>query len=568
MNGHFTLLHGHLPPSTRARALPTALHLPSHPSLLRPPLFSRSRPASPPCMRLPSSCGVPSSAVFAPPPPSPLTPSATSTSSFSPHSFLPSMPLLPSSTSFPFASATWLRVTGCHFVIVTLLPPHTPLLHPPPPLLSPSISPTLSPLPPPLFSPNLVQLVAVRVLSPIFFNTFPPPLVSPLRWRSSRLLRRYPSSTSFSPHKRSSRLLRYYLSSSCFSPQRRINSLLRRCPSSYFSPQHFATIPPRISPLSGASADDFATILPLVSPLSGAAADYFAVIPPPLISPLTGAAADYSAVIPPLMSPLSGAATYYFVVIPPLISPLNGSTTDYLAPIPPLISPLNGSAPDYLAPIPPLLSPHICSITIPSPISLASTAQGPPVLLPPGELAGQQRTGPTGPLPPWGARWPAPHRTHRSSSPLGSSLASTAQDPPVLLPTGDLAGQHRIGPTGPPPPWGARWPAPHRTHRPSSPLGSSLASTAQDPPVLLPPGELAGQHRTGPTGPPPPSGARWPAPHRTHRSSSPLGSSLASTARERMGLCQLFAAVFLRRWSLMATQSYGSCLAPIYCDKR
>ncbi|CAI5976632.1 unnamed protein product [Closterium sp. NIES-65] len=161
-----------------------------------------------------------------------------------------------------------------------------------------------------------------------------------------------------------------------------------------------------------------------------------------------------------------------------------------------------------------------------------STAQGPPVLLPPGELAGQQRTGPTGPPPPWGARWPAPHRTHRSSSPLGSSLASTAQDPPVLLPTGDLAGQHHIGPTGPPPPWGARWPAPHGTHRPSSPLGSSLASTAQDPPVLLPPGELAGQHRTGPTGPPPPWGARWPAPHRTHRSSSPLGSSLASTAQD------------------------------------
>ncbi|CAI6006333.1 unnamed protein product [Closterium sp. NIES-65] len=181
--------------------------------------------------------------------------------------------------------------------------------------------------------------------------------------------------------------------------------------------------------------------------------------------------------------------------------------------------------------------------------SLASTAQDPPVLLPPGELAGQHRTGPTGPPPPgelagqhrtgptgppppWGARWPAPHRTHRSSSPLGSSLASTAQDPPVLLPTGDLAGQHRIGPTGPPPPWGARWPAPHRTHRSSSPLGSSLASTAQDPPVLLPPGELAGQHRTGPTGPPPPWGARWPAPHRTHRSSSPLGSSLASTAQD------------------------------------
>ncbi|CAI5535425.1 unnamed protein product [Closterium sp. Naga37s-1] len=164
--------------------------------------------------------------------------------------------------------------------------------------------------------------------------------------------------------------------------------------------------------------------------------------------------------------------------------------------------------------------------------SLASTAQDPPVLLPPRELAGQHRTGPTGPPPPWGARWPAPHRTHRSSSPLGSSLASTAQDPPVLLPPGELAGQHRTGPTGPPPPWGARWPAPHRTHRSSSPLGSSLASTAQDPPVLLPTGELAGQHRIGPTGPPPPWGARWPAPHRTHRSSSPLGSSLASTAQD------------------------------------
>ncbi|CAI5486497.1 unnamed protein product [Closterium sp. Naga37s-1] len=164
--------------------------------------------------------------------------------------------------------------------------------------------------------------------------------------------------------------------------------------------------------------------------------------------------------------------------------------------------------------------------------SLASTAQDPPALLPPGELAGQHRTGPTGPPPPWGARWPAPHRTHRSSSPLGSSLASTAQDPPGLLPPGELAGQHRTGPTGPPPPWGARWPAPHRTHRSSSPLGSSLASTAQDPPGLLPPGELAGQHRTGPTGPPPPWGARWPAPHRTHRASSPLVSSLASTAQD------------------------------------
>ncbi|CAI6011003.1 unnamed protein product [Closterium sp. NIES-65] len=164
--------------------------------------------------------------------------------------------------------------------------------------------------------------------------------------------------------------------------------------------------------------------------------------------------------------------------------------------------------------------------------SLASTAQDPPVLLLPGELVGQHRTGPTGPPPPWGARWPALHRTHRSSSPLGSSQASTAQDPPVLLPPEELAGQHRTGPTGPPPPWGARRPAPHRTHRSSSPLGSSLASTAQDPPVLLLPGELAGQHRTGPTGPPPPWGARWPALHRTHRSSSPLGSSLASTAQD------------------------------------
>ncbi|CAI6005328.1 unnamed protein product [Closterium sp. NIES-64] len=94
-------------------------------------------------------------------------------------------------------------------------------------------------------------------------------------------------------------------------------------------------------------------------------------------------------------------------------------------------------------------------------------------------------------------KWPTGQKgTHRSSSPLGSSLASTTQGPPVLLPPRELAGQHRTGPTGPPPP-----------------LGSSLASTAQDPPVLLPPGELAGQHRTGPTGPPSPWGARWPAPH-------------------------------------------------------
>ncbi|CAI5486750.1 unnamed protein product, partial [Closterium sp. Naga37s-1] len=180
--------------------------------------------------------------------------------------------------------------------------------------------------------------------------------------------------------------------------------------------------------------------------------------------------------------------------------------------------------------------------------SLASSAQDPPVLFPPGELAGQHRTGPTGPPPPWGARWPAPHRTHRSSSPLGSSLASTAQDPPGLLPPGELAGQHRTGPTGPPPPWGARWPAPHRTHRASSPLVSSLASTAQDPPVLLPPGELAGQHRTGPTGPPPPWGARWPAPHRTHRSVSGWREAPGpNLPRERMGCAKCFAAVFLRR---------------------
>ncbi|CAI5944645.1 unnamed protein product [Closterium sp. NIES-65] len=132
-----------------------------------------------------------------------------------------------------------------------------------------------------------------------------------------------------------------------------------------------------------------------------------------------------------------------------------------------------------------------------------------------GIAGGMDEEGPTSPPPPWGARWPATHRTHRSSSPLGSSLASTAQDPPVLLPPGELAGQHRTRPTGPPPHWGSRWPAPHRTHRSSSPLGSSLASTAQDPPALLPPGELAGQHRTGPTGPPP-----------------PLGSSLASTAQD------------------------------------
>ncbi|CAI5532190.1 unnamed protein product [Closterium sp. Naga37s-1] len=154
----------------RARVLPTALHsLATLPSS-QPPFLTLSWAACHTSLQAPSPPprGAPSSAVSAPPPPSPLTPSASSPSSSSPHSFLPSVPFLPSSTSFPSASATWLRVTDCHLVIVTLLPPNTPLLHPPPPLLSPSISPTLSPLPPPLFSPYLLQLVAQLTTSPLF----------------------------------------------------------------------------------------------------------------------------------------------------------------------------------------------------------------------------------------------------------------------------------------------------------------------------------------------------------------------------------------------------------------
>ncbi|CAI5983464.1 unnamed protein product [Closterium sp. NIES-64] len=131
------------PPSTRPHVLPTALSLPGHPSL---PAAALPYPLVGVLPHLPAGAfpfprGAPSSAAFAPPPPSPLTPSASSPSSSSLHKFLPSVPLLPSSTSFPSASANWLRGTGCHLVIVTLLPPHLPPLHPPPPLLSPSIPP-------------------------------------------------------------------------------------------------------------------------------------------------------------------------------------------------------------------------------------------------------------------------------------------------------------------------------------------------------------------------------------------------------------------------------------------
>ncbi|CAI5508485.1 unnamed protein product [Closterium sp. Naga37s-1] len=152
-------------PSTHARVLPTALPLRGQPSLLAAalPYLLVGVLLHHPAGAFPFPRAAPSSAAFAPPP-SPLTPSASSPSSSSLHSFLPFVPLLPSSTSFPSASATWLRVTGCHLVIVTLLPPHTPVLHPPPPLLSPSISPTFSPLPPPLFSPYLLQLLRIASL--------------------------------------------------------------------------------------------------------------------------------------------------------------------------------------------------------------------------------------------------------------------------------------------------------------------------------------------------------------------------------------------------------------------
>ncbi|CAI5504685.1 unnamed protein product [Closterium sp. Naga37s-1] len=155
----------------RASCPPPSISLATLPSS-QPPFLTLSWAACHTSLQAPSPPphGAPSSAVSAPPPPSPLTPSASSPSSSSPHSFLPSVPFLPSSTSFPSASATWLRVTDCHLVIVTLLPPHTPLLHPPPPLLSPSISPTLSPLPPPLFSPYLLQLLTTSPLFLLFFS--------------------------------------------------------------------------------------------------------------------------------------------------------------------------------------------------------------------------------------------------------------------------------------------------------------------------------------------------------------------------------------------------------------
>ncbi|CAI5952506.1 unnamed protein product [Closterium sp. NIES-65] len=207
------------------------------------------------------------------------------------------------------------------------LPTNPPLNHPPP-LLSPSNSPSAR-FPPPLFSPHLLQLVTDCVLKLLLLHTFPPPQYPPLNCSTANSFTTIPPLIS---------------------------------PLSSTAADYPATIPPLVSPLSGAAADYSATIPPpLVSPLSGAAADYSATIPPPLVSPLSGVAADYFATIPPpLVSPFSGAAADYSATIPPpLVSPLSGAAADYSATIPPpLVSPLNGAAADYSATIPPpLVSP-------------------------------------------------------------------------------------------------------------------------------------------------------------------------------------------------------------------
>ncbi|CAI5970328.1 unnamed protein product [Closterium sp. NIES-65] len=313
------------PPSTRARILPTALHLPGHPSLLPSTLPS----SMPPFLTL--SWAACLTSLQAPPPPPPpwcaFFCRFCTTSSFSLlpiclfllllSSFLP-----PFHASPPFLHLLPLRI--CHLGVCYRLPlgdrdpPSSPNSAP-----SPSSSSSLSlyfPHPLTSSSASLLSLSAAAGSCPCFvaFHTFPP-RISPLSGAAA---------------------------------------------------DYFAAIPPRISPLSSTAADYLTAVPPCITPLSSAAADYPAVFPPPLMSPLSGAAAHYSAVIPPpLISPNSGAAADYSAMIPPpLISPPSSAAANYSAIIPPLISPLNDSASDYLVSIPPpLLSPHMCSIATPFP---------------------------------------------------------------------------------------------------------------------------------------------------------------------------------------------------------
>ncbi|CAI5941475.1 unnamed protein product [Closterium sp. NIES-64] len=163
-----------------AHDLPAAITLPTAHFLLS----TAALPSPPFAGILPSLCGAlnpssplppPSPASFAPPPPSPLITSASYTPS---PLFSPPYPSCSSSLPPPPSSPPLLQladVVACHLVIV-LLSPHIPLLHPPPPLTSlPPLPLTFSPLPPPLFSPYLLQLVSdsADYLAPI------PPLMSP-----------------------------------------------------------------------------------------------------------------------------------------------------------------------------------------------------------------------------------------------------------------------------------------------------------------------------------------------------------------------------------------------------
>ncbi|CAI7741044.1 unnamed protein product [Closterium sp. NIES-54] len=229
---------------SRAHDLPAAVTLPTAHSFLfrdRPPfppfrdhlpLPSWSpNPSSPPL--------VPSLASFALPPPSPLI---TSTSYTPPPLFSLPYPSCSSSLPPPPSSLPLLQlvvVVACHLVIM-LLSPHIPLLHPPP-LIS------LPPLPSP--SHLFLQLLSLPICCSCgaaadYSTVISPPLVSPLRGSAA---------------------------------------------------DHSSVIPPPlVSPLSGVAAD-YSTVIPppLVSPPIGPAADYFTPIPPPHVSPTNGSAADY-----------------------------------------------------------------------------------------------------------------------------------------------------------------------------------------------------------------------------------------------------------------------------------
>ncbi|CAI7885213.1 unnamed protein product [Closterium sp. NIES-53] len=225
------------PPSSCMRALPTAVAFASaQPQLLVAalPYLLAGALLHPLAGALSSPRGAPPSPSFSPPPPSPPSPSVSSPSSSSLLSSLHFVPLIPSSTSFPSASAAagcWLPVANwwqCSF-----LPP------PPPPYSSSSYLP--------LHSTHPFTLLLLSSLP-----SSPPHLTL-----SSTSILSSPAAAGCSP---------YFVA-----------VLLPH------------SIPlPLDSPLS-ISAADYSTHIPppLVYPLSCSAADYSAHIPLPLVLPST-----------------------------------------------------------------------------------------------------------------------------------------------------------------------------------------------------------------------------------------------------------------------------------------